>query len=607
MPNISLADMDRIDKESKSKPKNITLADMDRIDKESQSKPIAKTQSIPSYREEPWRYGQGQMAPMNPEAITDITKGFGQGAYDIVPGLEKKKIGNESVGSQLGHGLANTLALMMPGKAIGAAGKVLEMIPGMNKLFGAIRSGAESNKLLNFGGKALRAGTEGAIGGAMTTPDNRLLGAEVGAPLNLLTQGTIGALGSRNPLVNTLARTAAGGAIGGGIGSMTPYGTLKGAEVGATAGATLPIAAKVLGISRLPPGMEVLNNLKPKDVEKRFEAGLRTGRVLSPSEASGVGRMASPEARYARGGEAAIEKSKISEANIDKEKSQIKSVLNNIYDRSTASNKNISDLYQKAYRWNLKPHVVEKLKQDPVIAKAFNDVKNDAGWKRKLTDVPENNFKYLDAVKKSIGDMEDKLMAKGGKELPKEYGEARRELTKMMDEISPHYKKAREEAQRSIVRSQLQRKLVKTEGRGSDFYNKILKNDDEFDKLMVSLKNAPEAQDQLRDMKTAWKHLINPETPRGVYGKTETGLTQSRNWIDTILETWQNMTGNKKGVEATKFFNSPEWPKAFDRIQKLKDKDQRTKEMLQLLGSMGSAKAASAAPMVLEVNTGYRE
>lgn len=597
MANISIADMDRIDNELKSKSKNISLADMDRIDAESKQQQVAKTSPIQQPEN---KFGQyPMMAPMNPEAIKDVAKGFGQGAYDIVPGLERRKIGNESVGSELGKGIANTLSMLIPGKAISSVGKTLEMIPSINKLFGTIRKAAETNKLLAGAGKTAKAATEGALGSAMITPENRLKAAEIGAPLNVLTQGAIGAATSSNPFVNLLARTALGGAAGAGIGSMTPYGALKGAEYGAGAGAAAPYAAKMLGLSRLPPGQEVLNYLKPEDVQKRFEAGLRTGRVLTPSEASGVGRQAAPEASYARGGMAAIEKSKIAEANIGKEKEQIKRVLHSIYDRSTASDQNIRNLYEKAYRWNAKPEIISQAKQDPIIESAFNTVQNDKAWRRKLQDVPENNLAYMDKVKKVIQNEEGKLLRAGEKEKAKEYTEARKQFTELMDNISPDYKAARAEAQKSILRSQLQKKLVSTKGRGTDFYNKILKNDDEFDKLMKGLKNAPEAQDQLRDMKIAWEHLINPETPRGVYGKNETGLAQARNWYNIILEKWQDATGNKQGVEATKFFNSPEWPKAFENIQKLKDKDQKAKEVVQLLGKLSSMKAGSTAADVM--------
>jgi len=601
---LTLADLDAWEAEGKQEPKvykEPTLADLDAWDKEAQqkTKPAAQQPAIPSYRDEPWRYGQGQMSPMNPKAITDLSKGVAQGAYDIVPGLERRQIGNESIGSEIGKGITNTLSMFLPGKALTGAGKLAELVPGLNKLFGGIRKAAETNKLLSGLGKTARAATEGALGSAMITPENRLQAAEIGSPLNVLTQGTIGAATSRNPFINTLARTALGGAAGAGIGSMTPYGALKGAEYGAGAGAFAPVAAKMLGISRLPPGQEVLNYLKPEDVKQRFEAGLRTGRVLTPSEASGVGRQAAPEASYARGGEAAIEKSKIAEANVVKEKQQIKRVLNSIYDRSTASDKNIRDMYEKAYKWNAKPEIIAKAKEDPIIESAFNAVQNDKAWRRKLQDTPENNLAYMDKVKKVIQDEEGKLLRAGEKEKAKEYTDARKQFTGLMDDISPDYKAARAEAQRSILRSQLQKDLVSTKGRGTDFYNKILKNDDKFDKLMNGLKNAPEAKDQLRDMKVAWEHLINPETPRGVYGKTETGLAQARGWINNILETWQNMTGNKQGIEATRFFNSPEWPKAFDNIKKIQDKDKRSKEMVQLLGKLSSMQAGSKTADVM--------
>ena len=117
-----------------------------------------------------------------------------------------------------------------------------------------------------------------------------------------------------------------------------------------------------------------------------------------------------------------------------------------------------------------------------------------------------------------------------------------------MDKSVPAYKQARAEAERSIVRSKIQKKMREEEVNGSTFFNKIIKNDSEYKKILHSLRNVPEAQGMLADMKSAWHSLINVEKPSTASYQSEKALNQSRNALEAIIQRYNQNFGKKKNV-----------------------------------------------------------
>jgi hypothetical protein len=166
-----------------------------------------------------------------------------------------------------------------------------------------------------------------------------------------------------------------------------------------------------------------------------------------------------------------------------------------------------------------------------------------------------------------------------------------------MDERVPEYAQAREEAQKSIIRSKIQKLMSKKELKGSTFFNTILKNEDEFNKLHQDLKNVPEAQDKLKDMRLAWKNLINIGKPNSAAFRSQEGLDQSRDWMKAIMDNWNKLTGAKRNVAAIKFINSPDWEKGFAKIAEIKDKEKRIaalgRMMVHLTTKTGAASAVA--------------
>jgi hypothetical protein len=370
------------------------------------------------------------------------------------------------------------------------------------------------------------------------------------------------------------------GAILGGGGSALGMGLSSG----------VPFGLKKAGLLRGKPGRETLENINYEEVKPTIEAAKRQGIDLTPAEAAGSGYIGGQEGRYLRTSKGAIEGEKSSKERIKQEKGLINSLLNNIYDKSTASDNKISDLYKTAYKWNMKQEVVNKLKSDSLINEAFEKVSKDKVWQRKLEGAPENNFAYLDKVRRSLSDEEGKLLRSGEKSKASEYTDARNTLTEIMDNSSSAYKKARAEAQRKIIRSQVQKKLNTSEIKGSDFYNKIIKNENKFDDLVSSLKNVPEAQQQLRDMKLIFKDLVNPSKPKQTAYQSASSTNQARGSLEKAIQMWDQVFNKERNYESVKFTrNMDKW---VSELQEARAKGNKARTESVLSDILGKAFAS---------------
>ena len=358
-----------------------------------------------------------------------------------------------------------------------------------------------------------------------------------------------------------------------------------GAALGAGLGYGIPKVLNKLGLG-VQPGEETIKGLRYQDVSPSIEAGERLGTQLRPSEASRNPFIAGLEGRYPRTREAAQENVELGMERLGQEKNAINDFLGKIYDKSTASNNKIRDLYEKAYRWDMKPELVNNLKSDPIISDAFNSVSKDSAWQRKLGNVSENNMAYLDKVRKEISDQESKLMRSGEKSKAAEYTDARKNLVDLMDKAVPEYKQARSEAQKSIIRSQIEKKLGTSEINGKNFFNKIIKNENKLNELHKSLKNVPEAQSMLMDMKNAWHSLINIEKPSTASYQSEKAINQARGSLQKAFEMWNQLTGKKKNLEAVKFIRSDKWVKKLQQSKESGDKNRLENTLSDIMGKI---------------------
>lgn len=426
----------------------------------------------------------------------------------------------------------------------------------------------------------------GALQGAIYNPENQTTGAALGAGGNII--GNIANAG--NPILKAIGRASFGGLSGGAIGYYNNgiEGAKKGAEYGAGIGLVAPTLLGKLGIGKGAAGRELLPYADEKAISAA-EAGNRLNTPITIAEATGNPYVGKLEGGFGRVGESSAEKTKIGMERVAKQKTAIDDLLDTIYDKSSASKKKIADLYTAASKWNIKPEVVEEFKQDPVIAAAFDRVGSDVAYQRKLKGVAHNNVAYLNQVKRALGDMEGSALKSGEKTRAEEFKDARTQLVETIDQSVPAYKDARMEAQKSIIRSNIQKVLNNKEIKGTTFYKSVLQNDEKYNQLVSSLKNVPEAQAKLKDMKEAWKNLINIETPRSASGRAEGNTSAVRETIQHIFDLIEEATGSKRNKESLAYIHGGEWHKDAEEISKLKSRKERSNKYIQILSKFPAA------------------
>lgn len=500
------------------------------------------------------------------EISKNVFKGFSQGTENIpigyanlLPGVNIQKANwagdNEDVRS--GEMAAEIGSYFLPGGVF----KGLKAIPYIGNALKSAVAGLEMKPIVNSLVKLGTATGSGALSSAALAPTkeeqsgNALVGGGIGGGLNLASQ----ALFSSNPLTKAL---------------MKPLKEIN----------------KILGLGG-NAGHETLEHINEEQVKPVLESANRLNTPITPAEASGNPFVGAKEGKYSRTSEAAALKTKIGMERVEKEKEAIKDLLDTIYDKSTpeakaVSKEKISKLYEKANKWSLKPEIVEEFKKDPVIEAAFKEVEKDPAYRRKLQGIPENNYAYLNQVKRALNDMEGKALKAGEKDRASEFKSARNDLINEMDKGVPVYGKARQEAQKGIVRNKIEKAMSKKEIKGSTFFKTLLKNDEDYNKLRESLKNVPEAQDKLDDMRLAWKNLIDLQKPKDSAFRAETGLSQSRSWASVIVDVLHELTGSQRNIKALKFIHSPDWDKAFSKIQFIKDDGKRNEELANLLSKL---------------------
>lgn len=528
------------------------------------------------------------------QAQPGFAQGFGNsmiGLANLLPkvNIPKLNFAPNTASSKSGEHLGQAASYFVPGAAF-------KSIPGVKGTLAGIE---QSAPMINAVLKNLGAGTEGALFSAAQAPEGkRGAEAEKGGATASGVNALFQLLGTKNPFINAMARIG----LGGGAGYLGAHATGQNPYVGFTSGAGLGLAApsalargaEMIGLRQ--PGMETLEHLSEAEARPAFEAANRLKAPITPGETTGNPDITAQEARFGRTGEAAAERTRLGREAESAQKGAINDLLDTIVDRSTpaaakASKDKVSNLYKQANTWNLDQNEITQLKNDPVISDAFDAVQKDSAYRRKLQGIPENNFAYLNQVKRALQDMEGKAIKAGENDRAMEFSDARNDLVSKMDTKAPVYKQAREEAQKSIIRNNLQKAMKKKELRGTDFYNTVLKNETEFNKLVEDLTNVPEAQAKLRDMRLAWKNLVNLKKGNTAAHQAETAIDQSRNWASVLIDMWNHLSGAKRNIKALQFIHGGKWDEGFKHIQEIKDANARNDALVDLMEKITSYEA----------------
>lgn len=531
------------------------------------------------------------------QPVREAELGFAQGLANIPAGIANLGVSgiNALTGGKIPQVPRFSFAPQTGAAEVGNLASFLAG-PGLLKGAAAVPRVAEAiGPLANIFSKAPLASEvagQAALGGAYS-PEHQAAGAALGA-LGPIAGRVIGALtGAQGQFAQAAGRTALGAGAGATAAPVFGVSPMKGAEVGGVAGLSLPYASKLIPRMGGKPGLNILKTLRESEARPAVEAGQRIGDVPTPSEASGDPYIGAKEGRLSRTGEASAKKTRFDIDRIAKQDKIIGSLLNKIYDKSSkkaslASAQKVADLYEASFKESVTPEEVAKFKEDPIVAKAFARVLKKDAWQRRLKGVPETNYRFLNTVKKSISDTEGSLIRRNRTDEATEYGNARREFVDVLDKQSDSYKIARQEAKKGIVRNQMQQRMDKGEITGRNFYKEFLGNKNKFDDLIEDLRDVPEAQDTLRDMRLAWKEVMNLQGPGAAAFRQESGVAQARQKFSKLMDMYNDLTGGQTNVEALEFIRSPDWIDSMKKISNVKGQKQRARLTADLLGRLGS-------------------
>jgi len=478
----------------------------------------------------------------------------------------------------------------IPGMGLGKAGKVIGKIPKAGKFI----SKAVSEAL-----------PQGLYSAAQSPHESLKSGAETAglmAPFSVFSE----LMKSTNPKVKNLAKILAGSGA-----ALLGRESAKGLGTGETFADISGLAMAALA-SR---GFGTKNDMMRKLTEgvsagvanPRIQAANRLGLdFLTPAEA-GVSPWAAKRqgalGKTEEGGKLLYEKGLERQAS---EKKAIEKTLDMIY--SDKLNPEIEAAYHGMKTVNLPTEFPIQFKDNAIIEAAEKRVKNRPAYKESLKKyLPENvklaegqkdieptSLVYWDHVKRALYDMAQEAERKGSGGEANILNETRRNLVDKMDEHFPEYQEARALYESKKVRESLEQVFDRKKVNGTNFY-RALESDKKFDELMHHLRNAPEAAQNLKDMRLLFNDLMGPPTIKTAKGTEERGMNQARSsgaFLENLIEHVFTKGGNDKA--AIEFITSKDWAKQMQEINKISDKQTKL-AALSLMLSKGIGQYAGTS------------
>ena len=490
-------------------------------------------------------------------------------------------------------------AMAIPGVGLGRAGQVLSKIPAAGKYL----SKAVSEAI-----------PQGLYSGAQAQQHEGMAAAEAAGtqvPLSILTQ----LMGSKSAKVKNIAKL-----IGGSASGLLGRETAKGLGFGETGSDLAAIVLGALGARGMDSNKDrferLANGANNPLATKKLAAAERLGLdYLTPAEAGESQIAASPQGGLGKteeGEQLLHEKLKGRE---DSERRAINKTLDMIYSPEKMD-KQVEDAYKSINEVNLPQEFPLQYKDNEIINEAKSAVENTPAYKESLKALMPKNVKlkpiqqdpqatslvYWDHVKRAMDDMVNKAERAGNNNEARIISNTRRDMRDQMDAAFPEYADARSLYERKMVRQGLEKVFDQKEINGTNFY-RALASQKKFDEVLGHLKNAPEAAENLKDMRLIFKNLLGERTIKTAKGKEEYGMNQSRSsgaFLENALEHIFTKGGNDKA--AINFITSKDWQKQLQDIKKISGKHLKLVGMLTALTKGVSQAAGEQEPKPMELN-----
>lgn len=465
--------------------------------------------------------------------------------------------------------------LGLAGEAIGSIPRVSSFLaksgalPGAARLTGEVASQVAPQAAFAFTQDENRPGEAAAQAGGIMAP--------FAAASHLAQSGSPGL---------RLAAKGAGGLFGGYLGHKAGEQTGIGEPASYGLGAIGAALAARLMHGKGGAVSDSLSGITPRmleDVQPKIEAMRRIGhQYQTPAELFGDPYLAARQGTASKtqgGGRLMQERG---EERLSNEEDILNRFMNNI--SSPKDEALIDSLYSSAGRTKLSSKLIDKFMDNPVVQRAVNTVERAPEFQQELAGVSKNSVEYWNQVKRALDNVESKYTTSGDKVKARAVTKTRKALTGALDEASPIYEKARNAAELKITKEGVEKIFNKKQMSGTTMYD-FMKDKSKYEKLYKSLRNAPGAQQNLKDMRLLFKDLINPSSVRTAAQLEKTSMIKPRSGGQFAEELASRFIKTRQGDEAVAdMLTSNKWMDEVRRLNAITDKKKKAAEAIKLFG-----------------------
>lgn len=494
------------------------------------------------------------------------------------------------------HGPELAASLLVPEVPVVGA---LSKIPALARALKAAPTAAKYGQTI--AGNALSQAGVAAAFNPSTAKESALTAGGITAPIAGLSQLAL----TNNPKLKLAARLGMGG-LGGALG-YTAGQQLRGLPFGEKIPAALGAGGAALGFYGAPMSKlrnDLMKGLEGTEYKQTLEASKRLGLpYLTPAEASGNPFLGAQQGNIGRTIEGSRNLYKKGQERLESESKSIADLLENVYKPETLDPMKRA-LYNESYSIKVPKEFIEKISKNDIVKKAENILEGNPAFRQELKNVPKDSLHYWDLVKRSIDDMETRAASKASKNESRIIKNTRSELVDELDKLSPTYKDARSLAEREKTRETLEETFNKKSMIGTHMY-KALEDKSKFDKLLHNLRDVPDAQKRLKDMRLVFKNLINTPTVRTASQLEKTSMYDPRNLLKaSLIQAKQALTLGKYDKAAVELITNPKWSAELERLAREKPTQRTISKAIKLFGK---ATAQTAAQPNLNINFRYNQ
>ena len=442
------------------------------------------------------------------------------------------------------------------------------------------------------GSSALTQAGVGALFNPETATESGGAAAAASAPFNILSE----LIKSGNPAIQKIARLAT--SLGAGYLTNSAVQAVTGNEqagygAAAVAGAlasrpSIRSFARDLNKGRKNPELE----------QKLMQAGENLGIHVKPSEANPSYYMGKVSGNKGKTSGGSVRLAELQEGALKNEETAIQKLFENAYDINTESPK-LKALYEDAYNKPFDAKKVEHFKENENVKAAINDIETEPAFKEEFKNLTtKDSLAYWDLVKRALDERVGNKTNISGKvsNTGRLTNKTKDALVQKLDEIVPEYEAARNLAQRKIVRENLEhvfntKKLTMANMAG------VLKNKNKFNKLVEGLKNAPEAQAQLKDMELLAAHM-GGKTLNAKAGEkmSQQNTNMIRNSYEALEAEINERFNGKFDIAAVELMYNPKWRKELHKLTRPSNTEKLSAKAIDVFGKVLGQTAANDYP-----------